>query len=144
MRSLVPWKSSSASAMASSSDSGSAWTTLQQAVMRPAQFGTQCVSNWKCLKKSTHVAKIPPIKPLPLTPVSAPPPDPPRVPCRWLHALLRPAQIPRCAAPLASRFVLHAIKRHPGGAGGRPRPSGLGPPNADLESAFPLRKCNSH
>ena len=33
--------------------------------MRPAQLGTQCVSNWKCLKKSTHVAKIPPIKPLP-------------------------------------------------------------------------------
>jgi len=30
----------------------------------PAQFGTQCVPNWKCLKESPHIAQIPLIKTL--------------------------------------------------------------------------------
>jgi hypothetical protein len=36
----------------------------QQAVVRPAQFGTQCVPIWKRLEKRTHVAQVAFVKPL--------------------------------------------------------------------------------
>ncbi len=37
----------------------------QRAVMRPAQFGTQCVPNWEREEKGTHVPQIPLIETLP-------------------------------------------------------------------------------
>ena len=36
----------------------------EQAVVRPAQFGTHCVPNWKGLKKRPHVAQVALIKAL--------------------------------------------------------------------------------
>jgi hypothetical protein len=64
--------------------------------MRPTQFGTQCVPNWKHLKKVPHIAEISLVKPLP---------EPPRQ--RFRQGRQQPLAIarPRCTALL----ILHDV-----------------------------------